>query len=78
MFLPKMLRYFILQFLDSRGIGVGETPNDMCDHTGFNNETTFTQCDTTVQSGKILHAWIVPLTMAKIFQKSANKVIRLN
>jgi hypothetical protein len=29
MFLAKMLQYFILQFFDSRGIDVGETPNDI-------------------------------------------------
>jgi hypothetical protein len=28
MFLAKMSQYFISQFLDSRGIDVGETPND--------------------------------------------------
>jgi hypothetical protein len=29
MFLAKMSQYFILQFLDSRSIDVGETPNDI-------------------------------------------------
>jgi hypothetical protein len=33
-----MSRYFILQFLDSRGIDVGETPNDII---LVLNETTF-------------------------------------
>jgi hypothetical protein len=28
-FLQKMSQYFILQFLDSHGIDVGETPNDI-------------------------------------------------
>jgi hypothetical protein len=62
----KNVAIFILQFLDSRGIDVGETPNDITLH-GFNNETTFAPCDTTVQSGKILHAW------NKFFFKNANK-----
>jgi hypothetical protein len=67
MFLAKMSRYFILQFLDSRGIDVGETPNDIT--LVLTMKLLSPPCDTTVQSGKILHAWIAPLTTAKICQK---------
>jgi hypothetical protein len=70
MFLAK-----ILQFLDSRSNDVGEP--QMTSHW-FNNETIFALCDTTVQSGKILHAWIAPWQWQKNFKKSVNKLIRPN
>jgi hypothetical protein len=66
--------FAFLQFLDSRGIDVGETPNDIT--LVLTMKLLSPRVRQPCYPEKKLHAWIAPLTTAKIGQRKCEYMNR--